>query len=60
MDRKSEHLQPSLFDKEQPLVKLCPACRVELVRLVEALLREIAATLANVRSGESVHEQDHR
>jgi hypothetical protein len=26
---------------------------------VEALLREIAATLANVRSGESIHEQDH-
>ena len=27
--------------------------------LVEALLREIAATLVNVRSAESVHEQDH-
>jgi len=39
---------------------LCPACRVELVGLMEALLREIAATLANVRSGESVDEQDHR
>jgi hypothetical protein len=26
---------------------------------VEALLREIAATLVNVRSGESDHEQDH-
>jgi hypothetical protein len=60
MDRKSEHPQPSLFDDEKPLVKLCPACRVELVSLVEALLREIAATLANVRSGESIHEQDHR
>ena len=47
-------------DEEQPLVKLCPACRVELVGLMEALLREIAATLANVRSGESVDEQDHR
>jgi hypothetical protein len=56
MDRKSEHLQPSLFDEKKPLVKLCPACRVELVGLVEALLREIAATLANVRSGESIHE----
>ena len=45
MDRKSEHPQPSLFDEEKPLVKLSPACRVELVSLVEALLREIAATL---------------
>ena len=45
MERKSEHRQPSLFDEEQPLVKLCPACRVELVGLMEALLREIAATL---------------
>jgi hypothetical protein len=26
---------------------------------VEALLREIAATLVNVRSGESIREQDH-
>ena len=59
MDRKSDHLQPSLFDEEKPLVTLCPACRVELVGLVEALLREIATTLANA-SGESIHEQDHR
>jgi hypothetical protein len=27
---------------------------------LEALLHEIAATLVNVRSGESSHEQDHR
>ena len=59
MNRKSEHLQPSLFDEEQPLVKLCPACRVELVGLMEALLREIAATLVNAGSGKSIHEQDH-
>ena len=56
---KSEHHQPSLFDEKPPLVKPCPARRVELARLVEALLREIAATLVNVRSGESIHEQDH-
>jgi hypothetical protein len=60
MTRKSEHRQASLFDEETPLVKLCPACRVDLAGLVEALLREIAATLANVRSGESIDEQDHR
>ena len=40
-------------------MKPCPARRVELAGLVEALLREIAATLVNVRSGESIHEQDH-
>jgi hypothetical protein len=59
MARKSEHHQPGLFDEETPLVKPCPARRVELASLVEALLREIAATLVNVRSGESIHEQDH-
>jgi hypothetical protein len=59
MARKSKH-QPSLFDQETPLVKPCPARRVELAGLVEALLREIAAALVNVRSEESIHEQDHR
>ena len=58
MARKSEHHQPSLFDEETPLVKLCPARRVELAGLMEALLREIAATLVNVSSGESIDEQD--
>jgi hypothetical protein len=59
MARKSEHHQPSLFDEEPLLVKPCPARRVELAGLVEALLCEIAATLVNVRSGESTDEQDH-
>jgi len=59
MPRKSEHPHPSLFDEEPQLVKPCPARRGELAGLVEALLREIAATLVNVRSGESIHEQDH-
>ena len=59
MARKSENHHPSLFDEETPSVKPCPARRVELAGLVEALLREIAATLVNVRSGESAHEQDH-
>jgi hypothetical protein len=59
MARKSEHHQPSLFEEETPLVKPCPARRVELASLVEALLREIAATLVNVNSGESIDEQDH-
>ena len=59
MARKTEHHQPSLFDEETPLVKPCPARRAELAGLVEALLGEIAATLVKVRSGESIHEQDH-
>jgi hypothetical protein len=59
MARQSEHHQPSLFDEETPPVKPSPARRAELAGLVEALLREIAATLVNVRSGESIHEQDH-
>ena len=59
MARQPEHQQPSLFDEETPLVKPCPARRAELASLVEALLREIAATLVNVRSGEGIREQDH-
>ena len=59
MARKSENHQPSLFDAETPRVEPRPAQRVALAGLVEALLREIAATLVNVRSRESVHEQDH-
>ena len=59
MARKSKNHQPSLFDEETPRVAPCSAHRVELAGLVEALLREIAETLADVRNGESVHEQDH-
>jgi hypothetical protein len=58
MARKPEHHQPSLFDEETPLVKPCPARRVALAGLVEALLREIAATLVNAGSGEGIDEQD--
>ena len=59
MPRQSRNRQPSLFDEEPPRVRLCPARRAELASLVEALLREIAATLVEARSGESVHDQDH-
>ena len=59
MPRQSKSRQPSLFDEETPHVRLCPARRVELAGLLEALLCEIAATLAKARSGESVHDQDH-
>jgi len=59
MAQKSENQQPSLFDEEAPRVEPPPAQRVELAGLVEVLLREIAATLVDVRNGETVHEQDH-
>jgi hypothetical protein len=60
MAHKSEiHHQPSLFEEEAPRVEPSPALRVELAGLVEALLREIAASLIDVRNGESAHEQDH-
>ena len=48
MARKSEHRQHrqrSLFDEGMPLANPCPARRIELASLVEALLREISATL---------------
>ena len=45
MARKSEHRQPSLLDEQTPLANPCSARKVELAALVEALLREIAATL---------------
>ena len=62
MMRKAEHHrpqrhQPSLFDEETPLV--CLAHRVELASVMEALLREIAATLVQRKNGVSIHEQNH-
>ena len=51
--------QPSLFDEETPRVELKPARKVELAAVVEALLREIAVTLASTANGEIGHEQDH-
>jgi hypothetical protein len=59
MARKSAMHQPSLFDAEPPCVTPCPPRMNELRGLLEALMREIAQTLVNVRSGEVVHEQDH-
>ena len=54
MARRSEHRQLSLFDEEKPLANACPARKVELAGLVEALLREIAATLVQ-RKKRSAH-----
>jgi hypothetical protein len=58
MLRQSRNHQSSLFEEEMPPAKLCPARSAELAGLLEALLREIAAALVNVRSGESLHDQD--
>ena len=51
--------QPSLFDEDAPRIELKAAQKVELAAVVEALLREIAATLAYTANGETGHEQDH-
>ena len=51
--------QPSLFDEGTPRVELKPVLKVELAAVVEALLREIAVTLASTANGELGHEQDH-
>jgi hypothetical protein len=59
MARKSAAHQPSLFDTEPPHMTPCPTRMIELRVVLEALMREIAATLVNSRNGEGVHEQDH-
>jgi len=50
MARKSKHRQPSLFDEETPPANPYPARKIELAAL-EALLREIAATLVQRKKG---------
>jgi hypothetical protein len=59
MARRSEHRQPTLFDEETPLAHPCAARKIELAGLVEALLREIAATLVQRKKRGDIHEQDH-
>ena len=59
MMRNSENHQPSLFDEEMT-VKPGPALQLELARLMEVLLIEIAATLVDGKSEEGSHEQDQR
>ena len=53
-----ENQQPNLFEliEETPRIALTPTQKAELTMLVEALLAEIAATLAR----EVSHEQDHQ
>jgi hypothetical protein len=53
-----ENQQPSLLEliEEAPRITLSPARKTQLAMLVEALLAEIAATLAR----EVGNEQDHQ
>ena len=53
-----ENQQPSLFElvEEVPRIALAPTQKAQLATLVEALLAEIAATLAR----EVGNEQDHQ
>ena len=59
MRRKCGNRQPSLFD-EEPTVIPGLTLRLDLARLLEALLAEIAATLVNVKGEDGSHEQDQR
>jgi hypothetical protein len=58
MMQKFENQQPSLFElvEEVPRIALAPTQKAQLATLVEALLAEIAATLAR----EVGNEQDHQ
>jgi hypothetical protein len=56
MERKSGSTQPDLFAQNRSRVLLIPSNQERLAALVEALLLEIAATLA---SGKVVDDQDH-
>jgi hypothetical protein len=59
MTHRSENLQPSLFEVEQPCIELRAAQKSDLATVIEVLLREIAAALAKAASGVSVDDQDH-
>ena len=57
MKRQSQPRQQSLFDEDKPPVVLATTQMAQLATLVEALLLEIAAVLANGGLGD---DQDHR
>ena len=56
MKQNAAKRQPDLFDVDEHQTAPNPAQREQLVALVEALLREIAAALA---AGEVGDDQDH-
>jgi hypothetical protein len=59
MTHRSKYLQPSLFEAGPPRVELWPQQKAELAGTVEALLREIAASLAKAANRGSGDDQDH-
>ena len=59
MTHRSKNLQPNLFEAERSCVELRAAQKRELATMIEVLLREIAAALANAASWESGDDQDH-
>jgi hypothetical protein len=59
MTHRSKNLQPSLFEAERPCVELGAAQKSELATVIEMLLREIAAALAEAANRESGDDQDH-
>jgi hypothetical protein len=56
MKRKNARIQPDLFEQDEPRVLPALSQKEQLATLVEALLFEIAAALAN---GEAGDDQDH-
>jgi hypothetical protein len=56
MKRKNASIQPDLFEQDEPRVLPALSQKEQLATLVEALLLEIAAALAN---GEIGDDQDH-
>ena len=56
MKLKNASIQPDLFEQEEPRVLLALPQKEQLATLVEALLLEIAASLA---SGKVTDDQDH-
>ncbi len=59
MTHRSKNLQPSFFEAGPPRVELRPKQKAELAATVEALLREIAASLAKAAKQESGDDEDH-
>ena len=56
MKRKKTNIQPDLFEQDEPRVLPAFSQKEQRATLVEALLLEIAAALANEEVGD---DQDH-
>jgi hypothetical protein len=58
MTHRSKNLQSSFFEAGPPRVELRPKQKAELAATLEALLREIAASLAKAANRESGDDED--